>query len=186
MCPEVVVVAKLGRNETCRCGSGRKLKHCCGHHRGPSPDALARQRLRDLARKLAPLLADEHGLDLYQLLGQVIELPVRHLSLQVRLPRIFPPELEQLRADIEDGTGDLVDSVLEATQAIDGPQLRLALATRAAELCRDDLIDVESFAVIVIDLARPTSLFVSASLIAAIAVNLGRCATPAGLLVAAS
>jgi hypothetical protein len=28
--------AKIGRNESCPCGSGRKVKHC---HQGPTPDA---------------------------------------------------------------------------------------------------------------------------------------------------
>ena len=30
-----------GRNQPCPCGSGRKTKHCCGQHRGPSEEQLA-------------------------------------------------------------------------------------------------------------------------------------------------
>ena len=54
-------------------------------------------------------------------------------------------------------------------------------ADALAVLCHDDEIDLEDLALIIVDLARPTSLFVSASLIAATAVNLGRRPTPAGL-----
>ena len=178
-------MAKLGRNQPCPCGSGRKVKRCCGAHRGPSGEDLALQNLRELARKFAPLLRPYSEVDIDQLLERVIELPVRHLSLQVQLPRIWPPALQRLRAGLGDDTDDIIDAVQAATRVIDGPQLRLTLASEAAELCRNDEIDLESLALIIVDLARPTSLFVSASLIAATAVSLGRCPTPAGLLVAA-
>lgn len=178
-------MAKLGRNQPCPCRSGRKVKHCCGQHRGPSAEALAWQTLRDQARKFAPLLRHYDQFEIDQLLEEVIELPVHHLGLQVRLPRIFPPELERLRAGIHD-RDDIDEAVLAATAVIDGPHTRLILAAEAAQLCHDDELDLQALAVIMVDLARPISLFVSASLIAATAVNLGRCPTPAGLLVAAS
>jgi hypothetical protein len=180
-----MAVAKLGRNERCPCGSGRKVKRCCGQQRGPSPEDLAWLFLRDQARKFAPVLRDYEDFEIAKLLDRVIELPVRHLSLQVRLPGICRPELERLRAAMVEEAEDMVDVVQEATTAIDGPLVRLTLAKAAGELCQRDQLDVESVATIMIDLARPTSLFVSASLIAATAVALGRCPTPAGLLVAA-
>ena len=80
---------------------------------------------------------------------------------------------------------DPANVVEDATAAIDGPLVRVSLALAAAELCKHDELDVESVAVIMVDLARPTSVFVSASLIAATAVALGRCPTPSGLLIAA-
>jgi SEC-C motif len=181
---EVVAVAKLGRNEGCPCGSGRKVKRCCGQLRGPSAQVLAWLFLRDQARKFAPVLRDYEEFEIAELLDRVIELPVRHLSLQVRLPAIWRPELERLRTAMADGN-DLADVVEDATATIDGPLLRVRLARAAGELCQRDELDVESVAVIMVDLARPTSVFVSASLIAATAVALGRCPTPAGLLIAA-
>jgi hypothetical protein len=179
-------VAKLGRNEPCPCGSGRKVKRCCGTQRGPSPEVLAWQCLHEQARKFAPILRGYDELEIDQLLEGVIQLPVHHLCLQVRLPRIAPPQLERLRTQIGEDADDIVDAVQDAAAAIDGPHLRLTLAAAAAQLCHDDEIDLDDLAIIIVDLARPTSLFVSASLIAATAVNLGRCPTPAGLLVAAS
>ena len=175
-------VAKLGRNQPCPCGSGRKVKLCCGTHRGPSPEDLAWQTLHDQARKFAPLLRPYTELDIDQLLERVIELPVHHYSLQIRLPRIWPPELERLRTSL----GDDTDAIQAAAATIDGPGPRLTLAREASELCQHDQIDLESLAIIIVDLARPISLFISASLIAATAVSLGRCPTPTGLLVAAT
>lgn len=180
---EVVAVAKLGRNERCPCGSGRKVKQCCGQPIGPSAEDRAWLFLRDQARKFAPVLQHYEEFEIAQLLDRVIELPVRHLSLQVRLPRIWRPELERLREAMVAGN-DLVDVVEDATAAIDGPLVRVSLARPAGELCQRDELDVESVAVIMVDLARPTSVFVSASLIAATAVALGRCPTPAGLVLA--
>ncbi len=179
-----MTVAKLGRNERCPCGSGRKVKQCCGQSRGPSAEDLAWLFLRDQASKFAPVVADYEEFEIAELLDRVVELPVRHLSLQVRLPPIWRPGLERLREAMVAGD-DLVDVVEEATAAIDGPLLRVSLARAAGELCQQDELDVESVAVIMVDLARPTSVFVSASLIAATAVALGRCPTPAGLLIAA-
>jgi SEC-C motif len=177
-------MAKLGRNEPCPCGSGRKVKRCCGQRRGPSEQDLAWQFLREQARKFAPVLRNHEEVEITELLDRVIELPVRHLSLQVRLPALWRPELERLRAAMIAGD-DLVDVVEDATAAIDGPLVRVRLARAAGELCQQDQLDVESVAAILVDLARPTSVFVSASLIAATAVALGRCPTPAGLLIAA-
>jgi predicted amidophosphoribosyltransferase len=183
---EVTAMAKLGRNQPCPCGSRRKVKHCCGTERGPSPQVLAWQCLHEQARKFVPILRGHDHYQIDRLLERVIQLPVDHLCLQVRLPRIAPPELERLRTHVYEHADDIVDAVQEAATAIDGPHLRLTLAAEAASLCQHHQIDIEQLAVIIVDLARPTSLFVCASLIAATAVQLGRCPTPAGLLVAAS
>lgn len=182
---EVVAVANLGRNQPCPCGSGRKVKRCCGQSRGLSAEDRAWLFLRDQARKLAPVLGDYEKIEITQLLDRVIELPVRHLSLQVPLPRIWPPDLEHLREAIARGDSDLLDAVERATTAIDGPRVRVSLAQAAGELCQRDELDLESVAIIMVDLARPTSVFLSASLIAATAVAIGRCPTPAGLVIAA-
>jgi hypothetical protein len=48
-----VAMAKIGRNELCGCGSGRKVKRCCGIARGSSEASLARAFLRCAARGVA-------------------------------------------------------------------------------------------------------------------------------------
>ena len=46
-------MAGLGRNERCPCGSGRKVKRCCGVQRGPSEDELAKaMRMPDMKVRL--------------------------------------------------------------------------------------------------------------------------------------
>jgi hypothetical protein len=100
------------------------------------------------------------------------------------MPGILAPELERLRAAVVAGA-DLADFVEAATAVVDGPLVRVRLVQAATELAQRDELEVESLAAIVVDRARPTSVFVSASLIAATCVDLGRCPTPAGLVVAA-
>ncbi len=177
-------MAKLGRNERCPCGSGRKVKRCCGQRPASSIEDKGWVFLRSYARTFASFLRgfDESELDV--LLDRMIELPVRHMSLQVRLPGIFGPELERLRAAMVCGT-DLAEVVEAAAAVVDGPLVRAGLVLAAAELSQRDELDFEMLAMVVVDLARPTSVFVPASLIAALAVTLGRCPTPAGLVVAA-
>jgi hypothetical protein len=46
-------VAKVGRNQPCPCGSGRKAKRCCGIEGGPSEQSLARAYLAHAAREAA-------------------------------------------------------------------------------------------------------------------------------------
>ena len=47
-------MAKQGRNERCRCGSGLKAKYCCDSPCGPSPDAADRSFLARAIRDLGP------------------------------------------------------------------------------------------------------------------------------------
>src|SRR6266536_1619357 len=49
-------MAGLGRNERCPCGSGRKVKRCCGVRRGPSEDELAKAFLAVEACRAAGVL----------------------------------------------------------------------------------------------------------------------------------
>ena len=50
-----------GRNDPCPCGSGRKVKRCCGEQRGPSAEQLARAHVAMLARDAARELAGVRG-----------------------------------------------------------------------------------------------------------------------------
>ena len=53
---EAEVMAQQGRNERCQCGSGRKVKRCCGVRRGPSEAELAKAFLHQQARSAALVL----------------------------------------------------------------------------------------------------------------------------------
>ena len=84
-------VAKIGRNEPCPCGSGRKAKRCCGIERGPSEESLARAFLSGAARQAAEWTSHLSDAGFDALLDELWELPARDLSLQVELPKFFPP-----------------------------------------------------------------------------------------------
>ena len=85
-----------GRNDPCPCGSGRKVKRCCGQHRGPGENDLARAYLarqaRDAARRLRHLDDDE----LRELLDDLFELPELDLVLTITLPQLLTPDLQPL------------------------------------------------------------------------------------------
>src|SRR3982750_4123780 len=90
------VMAKIGRNELCACGSGRKVKRCCGVLRGPAEESLALAFLRSVAREVAgPARALSEG-EFALLLADLVDLPCLDLSLQVELPKLLSPALGRL------------------------------------------------------------------------------------------
>jgi len=89
-------MAGPGRNDPCPCGSGRKVKRCCGQQRGPGENDLARAYLAhhacDAARRLRHLDDNE----LLELFDELIELPELDLALTITLPQLLTPEHQRL------------------------------------------------------------------------------------------
>ncbi|MBV9167213.1 MAG: SEC-C domain-containing protein [Solirubrobacterales bacterium] len=106
-----------GRNDPCPCGSGRKVKRCCGQHRGPGENDLARAYLahqaRVAARKLRHLDEDE----LHDLFDELFDLPELDLTLTITLPQLLTPHLQHLfdaiKADDVDAGDDVIPTILE-------------------------------------------------------------------------
>src|SRR5215210_3977527 len=98
-------MAKIGRNELCACGSGLKVKRCCGISRGPSEESLAVAFLRSAAREVAGTAGVLSEREFAMLLAELVDLPCLDLSLQVELPKLLSPALgrlcEALAADAE-------------------------------------------------------------------------------------
>ncbi|MGH8896288.1 MAG: SEC-C metal-binding domain-containing protein, partial [Egibacteraceae bacterium] len=96
-----------GRNEQCPCGSGRKVKRCCGQRKGPGEDHVARAflgaQLQAAAIDLVSYCHDHDHQDLVELLHTVAELPTSYDELVVDLPRPAHPDLEPLRREVEHG-----------------------------------------------------------------------------------
>ena len=118
-------MSAIGRNQPCRCGSKKKTKHCCGVPHGPSETEMAKAFLateaRDAARRLIRLAEDE----LHELFEEMLDLPERHLSLQLPLPKLLSPELEALRYAIDDDDTDAADEHLgPALKRVDNPLQR--------------------------------------------------------------
>jgi hypothetical protein len=78
-------MAKIGRNALCACGSGVKVKRCCGVARGPSEESLAQAFLRCAAREVARSAGDLSEREFTRLLAELVDLPRVDLSLQVEL-----------------------------------------------------------------------------------------------------
>ncbi|HEX2274529.1 MAG TPA: SEC-C metal-binding domain-containing protein [Acidimicrobiales bacterium] len=176
-----------GRNEACPCGSGRKVKRCCGLRRGPSDSELARAWLAEQARAVARVLRRHDEDALAELMEEVVELPADDLSLQITLPRVLPPELERARTALtEDDREGLLDTLPAAVAQVDTWLVRAALAR--AVLARRDAgaLGVELAAAAIIELDSSSRRLLASSLLEALAVDAGTAPTPSGLVVAAS
>jgi hypothetical protein len=179
-------MAKIGRNALCACGSGLKVKRCCGVARGPSEESLAVAFLRGAAREVAGeagvLSEREFGL----LLAELVDLPCLDLSLLVELPKLLSPVLGRLcDAMVEDDelAGEVVfDEVLDE---LDTPLERARLVQAVIALRDAGRCGRRLAAVAVIDLASGSRQLMCASVIQAVAVRAGVARTPGGVLLAA-
>jgi SEC-C motif-containing protein len=179
-------MSRVGRNQPCPCGSGRKTKRCCGTERGPSEPDLAKARLAHHATRAADRLAhlsEQRWLDLFR---QLPDLPERDLTLLVELPALVSPELARLyraiTADDIDRAEQLLKPVLER---IDTPQARARLADAVADLHDAGRVDPLLAAAAHIDLESDSELLITSSLIHAAALAAGTTRTPGGLVLAA-
>jgi SEC-C motif len=180
-------MAGLGRNERCPCGSGRKVKRCCGVRRGPSEDELAKAFLAVEARAAAWVLRDHDDEQLDELHDALIDLPSLDPSLLWPLPRLLTPELVGLGAALadEDEDTDAVRGLLLSVLArLDTPPARAGLARAVLALRGSERLGEELAAAAVIDLASPSTTLVRASVLHAVAVDAGAVPTASGLVVA--
>lgn len=178
-------MAKVGRNEPCPCGSGRKAKRCCGVPRGPEEAALARAYLAAEACVAALCLAGLADEALDELWEEMLELPREDLSLLFPLPKLVDPELERLlEAIVAHDAGEADDALLDLVPRLDTPHARAGLA-RAVVAVRDrGRVTPELAAVALLDLGGRSRAFVRASLVQAAAVAAGAVPTPAGIYLA--
>jgi hypothetical protein len=174
------------RNQPCQCGSGRKTKRCCGQRRGPSEDQLARAHVAHLARQA---ITDLDGLSdraLDHLSEGLMDLPAIDLSLLVTLPKLIGPDLQRLREAIEHDDPDWGwDALTSVHQQIDTPQQRARLADAIVRLRDQRRINRRQAAYALLDLHTPSTRFIAASLLEAVAVSIGVNRTPGGLHIAA-
>jgi SEC-C motif len=175
-----------GRNDPCPCGSGRKVKRCCGQQRGPTEAQLARAHLAALAHDAIDDLAglSDHALDI--LWENLFDLPTIDLSLHVTLPRLISPELQRLRSAVADDDPDRGwDELRAVTNQIDTPQQRAILADAIITLRDRQKIKRTQAAYAIYHLNTPSQHLLAASLTHTIAVTVGASRTPGGLRIAA-
>ena len=119
-----------------------------------------------------------------ELFEEMLDLPLRDVSLQLRLPRVCSPELEALRAAVDDDDDEAVEVLVGPVLAqLDEPQQRAELARAVRALADDDGIDPRVAAVAIADLTTSPSALLRSSLLETLAVSVGAARTPAGLLV---
>ncbi len=177
-------MAKVGRNEPCPCGSGRKAKRCCGVQGGPSEESLARAFLAHASREAATALRRLPDGQLLELFEELWELPAVDLSLQVELPKLLSPVLDRLCAAVADDDPDpqLLDA---AAAAIDTPPERARLARAVIGQAQAKAIDERLADAARLDLGSDSRHLLRAALLEAVAVRVGAARTPAGILLAA-
>jgi hypothetical protein len=177
-------VGKIGRNEPCHCGSGRKAKRCCGVQGGPSEESLARAFLAHAAQEAAGELRRLSDAELSKLFEALWELPAADLSLQVELPKLHSPALNRLCDAVADDDPDpqLLDA---AVAAIDTPTERARLARAVIAQAAAKAIDEKLASAALLDLGSESRRLLRASLLEAVAVRAGVARTPAGLRLAA-
>ena len=179
-------MAGPGRNDLCRCGSGRKVKRCCGQHRGPAEDDLARAYLagqaRDAARRLRHLDDDE----LLELFDDLLELPELDLALTITLPPLLTPDLQRLfDAVIADDVDEGNEVVPRLLDKLDTPVERARLARVITNLRETKRLDSLRAAAALIDLGSRSRILLHACLVHAAFIHTGRRRTPGGLRLAA-
>lgn len=178
-------MAALGRNDRCPCGSGRKVKRCCGVRRGPSEAALAHAFLAAEARAAAPALVGLREEDLTELWDRLFDLPSEHLSLLVAFPELLTPELDRLRQAVADDDPQEVEAALPPVLARhDTPLVRARIARALIALRESGDIDGELAAVALMDLTAPSGALIQGSLLHSVALAAGTERTPAGLVLA--
>ncbi len=178
-------MARVGRNQQCPCGSGRKVKRCCEVRRGPSKEELARAFVAIQSRQALQVVAACGEVEITELFDEMLDLPERDLSLLVPLPRILTPELDRLARVVKAEDDDEIEGAIEAAL----PQVDTALVR--ARLCRAVMalrdagrIDERVAAVAVMQLAGRSIGLLRSSLIQAMAVIVGAVETPGGILIA--
>jgi hypothetical protein len=175
-----------GRNQPCPCGSGRKTKHCCGERRGPSEEQLARAHVAQLAYQTIQELAGLSDRVLEHLADEIMDLPALDLSLLVELPRLIGPDLERLREAIEHDDPDWGwDALANLHKQIDTPQQRARLADAIIHLRDQHRITHPQAACALLDLHTNGRRLIAASLMEAVAIQVGAKRTPGGLQIAA-
>jgi len=117
---------------------------------------------------------------------QLMDLPALDLSLLVTLPKLIGPDLERLSEAIEHDDADWGwDALTNVHKQIDTPQQRARLADAIVQLRDQHRLNRHQAAYALLDLHTPSTRFIAASLLEAVAVSIGVHRTPGGLHIAA-
>jgi hypothetical protein len=132
---------KAGRNDPCPCGSGRKVKRCCGLERGPDEDSTARAFLAEVSRDAAGLLHISES-QFIAMMQQWSGLSAIYPTLRVRLPD-HSPAIERLaQAYVEIDADGSREPFYEILEQADTPAERARLVRAVHMLLGEGHVDV--------------------------------------------
>ena len=175
-------MAKVQRNQPCPCGSGSKAKRCCY---GPGRAAAVGFLPLELTEDAISVLRATSELELRALFDQLLYLPEIDLSLQVPLPRIITPAIDQAISALQDGAGERFDQVLaQVVPTVDTMDQRINLAQAVLALRNHGRISAKLAAMAVFELDREQSILFTSAVAESIGVLAGDYRTPSGLLIA--
>jgi hypothetical protein len=175
-------MAKVQRNQPCPCGSGSKAKRCCY---GPGRVTEVGIMPLDITQDAISVLRATSEIELRALFDQLLYLPEIDLSLQVPLPGIITPEIDQAISALQDGDGEEFDRVLaRVVPTVDTVDQRINLAQAGMALRDQGRISAKLAAMAIFELDREQSILFTSSVAESIGVLAGDQRTPSGLLVA--
>jgi hypothetical protein len=132
---------KVGRNDPCPCGSGRKVKRCCSLERGPDEDSAARAFLAEVSRDAAGLLKVSES-QFIAMMREWSGLAAIYPSLRVRLPD-HSPAIERLaQAYVEMDMHGSREPIHEVREEVDTPAKRARLVRAVHALLGEGHVDV--------------------------------------------
>ena len=175
-------MTKVQRNQPCPCGSGNKAKRCCY---GPERIIEVRVMPLDLTENAFSVLRAQSVIELRALFDQLFDLPKLDLTLQVPLPRIITPKIDQAISALQDGDDETFDRVLaEVKPIVDSVKHRIDLAEAVIALRDQGRISVPLAAMAIFELDREESILFTSAVAESIGVLAGDQRTPSGLLIA--
>jgi hypothetical protein len=132
---------KVGRNDPCPCGSGRKVKRCCGVERGPDEDSAARAFLAEVSRDAAGLLHVSES-QFIAMMQEWSGLSAIYPSLRVRLPDHSPAVQRLAQAYVEMDADGSREPFYEVLEQVDTPAERARLVRAVHMLLGEGHVDV--------------------------------------------
>ncbi len=180
-------MAKQGRNQRCRCGSGLKAKHCCDSPCGQPPEAADRSFLARAVHDSIPAIIALRAIGgSSNYIDDVLELPAHFPELVVSLPALVDPELDALLFACEVDDGQAVREVIaKLSRRFHTVAERVRLARVIVRLRDEESIDEIVAALALVDLRRDdASCLLEAAVLQAARIRAGRVRTPSGLLIA--
>jgi formate dehydrogenase maturation protein FdhE len=149
-------MGKVGRNDPCPCGSGRKVKQCCGVQRGPSEEDAARAFLSELFEDARGVLQSVSEAE-FMAIGQAWCMrAATYPALRVRLPDDSPAVERLTQALIEGDKPGSREPFEEVLQEVDTPVERVRLVHAVHALMDEGVVNVIEAAAAAFELSAPS------------------------------